>query len=334
MHSFSIIIPFKTGKQYLLDCIQSVLAQSYSNYQIIVLTDNTSNQDGAIDAVLALGQHKIEIIGSQENLDILGNWARIKEVSKSDYMTILGYDDILYPNFLATINELIHKHPNASLYHTHFNYINKDGAIISACKPLPEQLSSAEYLEMALQDQISIMATGYVFKTADYTKLGGIDTHYPNLIYADLQLWIDLAQIGYLATSSKTAFAFRIHASTTKISKDKILMDALLVFLNYLKKLASISNEYQTVIKQHTGPFLEQTTKSIAHRLLRTAPANRQGLRIKDLAHNLKGRAVELGVEYHPEKIKSFQIAVLIEKSKLLTSLFLFFKSIYKKPIY
>jgi glycosyltransferase involved in cell wall biosynthesis len=333
MRSFSIIIPFKTGKSYLLECVHSVLAQTYPHYLLIILTDPTSNEDGAIDAIEALQHPAIEIVSSTQHLDILGNWARIKEVSHAEYMTILGYDDVLYPHFLATINDLIDKHPTASLYHTHFNYIDKNGQKVSVCKPLPEKLTGPTYLSMSLQDQVSIMATGYVFKTNHYVQLGGISTQYPNLIYADLQLWIDLAQISYMATSAENAFAFRIHASTTKISKDKVLLDALFVFLQYLKKLSNSNNTYHQVIQQRAGSFLEQTTKSIAHRLLRTPIANRQGLRISYMVQALSLHAQELGIKYHPEKIKSFAIAVVIEKNIVLSKLFLLFKSIYKKPV-
>jgi hypothetical protein len=97
---------------------------------------------------------------------------------------------------------------------------------------------------MSLNDQISIMATGYVCKTADYIKIGGIDTRYPNLIYADLQLWIDLIEIKYLVTSPDSCFNFRLHASTTKTSKDKILIEALMVFVSYLMKLKNRNNNY------------------------------------------------------------------------------------------
>lgn len=334
MRSFSIIIPFKTGKSYLLECLHSVLAQTYPHYQLIILADPTSNEDGALDAVKALQHPAIEIVDSAEDLDIIGNWSRIKDVSKTEFMTILGYDDLLYPNFLASILELIETHPDASLYHAHFDYINKDGQKIYPCKLLPEKLTGTEYLIKSLQDQISVMATGYVFKTADYIQVGGISTQYPNLIYADLQLWIDLAQIGYMATCPTKTFAFRIHASTTKISKDKILLEALIVFINYLKKISRKEATYQEAIHQYSGVFLEKTTKSIAHRLLRTPSKYRQGLRIQDMIKALRIQANELDVAYHPEKIMSLKIAQVIEKSTVLSKLFLLFKSIYKKPIY
>ena len=334
MRSFSIIIPFKTGKHYLSACIESVLAQTYSNYQIIVLADHTSNDDGSIDYIYALNNPKIEVVTDKGTLDILENWSRILTASHCEYMTILGYDDILQPHFLATINQLINEHPEASLYHTHFEYIDSMGKVISKCKPLPQKLNSFDYLSMSLKDQISIMATGYVFKTVDYVKIGGIDTHYPNLIYADLQLWIDLIALNYLATSPDTCFNFRLHASTTKTSKDKLLLDALMVFVSYLTKLTNKSANYKQVIHENAGLFLAQTTKSIAHRLLRTPIQLRQGLTINEIVSKLSTKANELGVNYNPYAIRSFRIAVMIEKSKLLSWLFLQFKRLYSKPIY
>ena len=99
-NNFSIIIPFKTGKKYLLDCLDSVLGQDYPHFNIIILADNTSNIDDSIDAVNAIQSNKISIQIAQQNIDILENWGRIKGLDKNEYMTILGYDDILEKTFL------------------------------------------------------------------------------------------------------------------------------------------------------------------------------------------------------------------------------------------
>ena len=67
---------------------------------------------------------------------------------------------------------------------------------------------------------------------------------------------------------------------------------------------------------------------------MRTPSKYRQGLRIQDMIKALRIQANELDVAYHPEKIMSLKIAQVIEKSTVLSKLFLLFKSIYKKPIY
>jgi glycosyltransferase involved in cell wall biosynthesis len=332
-NNFSIIIPFKTGKKYLLDCLHSVLAQDYPHFNITILADNTSNIDDAIDAVTAIQNNKISIQIAEQNIDILQNWGRIKDLNKNEYMTILGYDDILKKPFLSTINDLINQQPEASLYHTHFNYINSKNDFIKTCQPLPNRLEACEYLEYALKERIDIMATGYVFKSSDYDAIGGIPTHYPNLIYADLQLWLDLIKISYLAVDPSIQFSFRIHASTTKTSKDKILLDAFVIFLKYLNDLKKASPALEQIIQANAQKFCESTTKSIAHRLLRTPKELRNGLSIDQIIEKISAKCKSLEISYEPLKIKSIRLARTIESFPILNSLFLVFKKIYKKPV-
>ena len=333
INNFSIIIPFKTGKQYLLDCLQSVLAQDYPHYEIIILADITSNTDDALHAIKDLKNPKITIQLSDKNLDILQNWRRIKDLDKKEYMTILGYDDILCKGFLNCINNLINTDPEASLYHTHFNYINSNSEAIKECQPLPTQMTASDYLEYSLKESIDIMATGYVFRSKDYDAIGGIPTSYPNLIYADAQLWIELSKKSHLVIDPSIQFSFRIHSSVTKTSKDKILLDAFILFLDYLKGLKQESANFELIIQSNLTAFAESTTKAMAHRLLRTPKMNRQGLTIDKVTNEIAGKCKQMEVPYSPFKIKSIQIARFIETTPLLNELFLIFKKIYKKPV-
>ena len=332
-NNFSIIIPFKSGKKYLLDCLHSVLAQDYPHFNILILADNTSNIDDSLDAVHAIQNSKISVQVSNQNLDILQNWGRIKDLPKNEYMTILGYDDLLEKKFLSTINELINQNPEASLYHTHFNYINNKSEFIKICQPLPTRLNASEYLEHALNESIDIMATGYVFKSSDYDAIGGIPTQYPNLIYADLQLWLALTKNSYLAVDNSVKFSFRIHESTTKTSKDKILLDAFLLFLDYLNQLKNESSNLARIIEENGKKFTESTTKAIAHRLLRTPKAIRKGLTIDEMITKIDEKSKLLGIDYAPLQINSIRMAKLIEAIPLLNNLFLLFKKVYKKPV-
>jgi len=333
INHYSIIIPFKTGKQYLIDCLQSVLAQDYPHFEIIILADITSNTDDALHAISDLKNPTITVQLSDKNLDILQNWGRIKDLDKKEYMTILGYDDILSKGFLSCINNSINTNPDASLYHSHFNYINSNSEAIKKCQPLPTQMTASDYLEYTLKESIDIMATGYVFRSKDYDAIGGIPTSYPNLIYADAQLWIELSKKGHLVVDPSIQFSFRIHSSVTKTSKDKILLDAFIIFLAYLKELKKEATSFELTIQSYLTTFAESTTKAMAHRLLRTPKMNRQGLTIDKVCDEIEEKCVEMDIPYAPFKIKSIQIARFIETTPLLNELFLLFKRIYKKPV-
>jgi len=333
MPGFSIIIPFKTGKSYLRECLHSALLQTHDDFEIIILADNTSNQDGALDAVLALKDPRIRIEDSEENLNILENWGRIKNLNKKEYMTILGYDDLLSKDFLKLVAALIEDDPTASLYHTHFNYIDSEGQFIKPCLPLPNQLNASSYLAMTLQDQVSVMATGYVFSSANYDKLGGISIEYPNLIYADLQLWLDLIKLNHLNVAPEAAFSFRIHASVTKTSKDRIILNAFLVYLKYLSNLKNQDPNLAKTIDQFGPAYVKNSTKALVHRLLKTPKPNRDQLSMEEIFKSISPFTNLLGWNVDPMQIPGMKTAVLIDKISPLHQLFLAFKKIYKKPI-
>jgi glycosyltransferase involved in cell wall biosynthesis len=334
MPSFSIIIPFKTGKAYLMECIQSALKQNYTDFNVIILADITSNDDGSLEAVAQINDTRLSVVNSENNLNILENWDRIKQINRQEYMTILGYDDILHPNFLTTIVGLMQEHPNASLYHTHFHYISASGEQMKPCLPLPKKLSANDYVELSLQDKVSVMATGYVFKSKDYDAVGGIPIYYPNLIYADLFLWIELSKIAYLAVSPEYCFSFRIHHSTTKTSKDKLLLNAFVVYLHYLKKLSEENAEFKQTIRNWLPSLLNNTTRAMAHRLLRTEKAYRDGLTMEQIFHTIAQIAEQMNIVYHPMEIPTMKMTVWIDHSSIVHRLFLIFKKLYKKPIY
>jgi len=145
---FSIILPVKNGGHYVKDCIASILSQSLHDFNLIVL-DNRST-DGTLEWLHSLNDSRIVIHESAQPLSIEENWSRIKDIPKNEFITLIGHDDLLDPGYLETMNALIEKHPEASLYQAHFQYIDKDGLLIRDCLPMDEIQYGHEFLAFFL----------------------------------------------------------------------------------------------------------------------------------------------------------------------------------------
>jgi glycosyltransferase involved in cell wall biosynthesis len=104
---FSIVIPTRNGEPYLRETIDSVLSQNYPHFQLFILESGSTDQTVTIANEYAQRDTRIRVVTTDEPLDIQGNWARIQELELDAYLTILGHDDVLYPNFLETIAGLI-----------------------------------------------------------------------------------------------------------------------------------------------------------------------------------------------------------------------------------
>ena len=205
---FSIILPVKNGGAYIKECVQSILNQTYNDFNLHIL-ENCSN-DGTAEWLQTLKDERIIVIPSEKPLRIEENWGRIASIEKNEFMTMIGHDDVLDENYLQTINYLIEKHPDASLYQTHFRFIDGKGNFLKHCRPMDEKQTASEFLHSLFIDSIDTMGTGYMMRSKDYDDIGGIPA-YPDLMFADHSLWIKLASLTYKATSPYERFLYRLH---------------------------------------------------------------------------------------------------------------------------
>lgn len=211
--SFSVFIPVYNGMPYLKESVESVLKQSYSHYEIHIL-DSGSTDDG----ILWLENcqfPQVKIHRTDKRLSIEENWNRILAIPKKAYMTILGQDDRLLPNFLEEMAASILLKPEAQLYFSHFNLINEHGSVIRKCAEMPSTEDAIAFLTERLLIKRDSFATGYVFSSEKYDALGGIPL-YPDLLFADDALWLLLmGQKGHMHINPLITFDYRFHQGST-----------------------------------------------------------------------------------------------------------------------
>lgn len=332
MPKFSIILPVHNGGEYIKKCVESILSQTVSDFDLSVLDNNST--DGTLEWIYSLKDSRIKLYPTQGLLPIEKNWGRIKDIEKNEFITLIGHDDILNRNYLETMNELIRKHPNASLYQTHFSYIDSSGKEIRKCKPMDEVLSPAEFLSSFLRNNIDIMGTGFMVRALDYDSFGGIP-NYPNLLFADFELWISIARKGYTAISPRECFSFRLHQSMTTSSNDIKFQQAFQQFIEFLVTLKQ-DQRLNEVIEKHGIEFISFYCKSLSHRLLRTPLQKREYIRVKDFIAGCKEYADKLveGNNFKPQKAFSVGLANIIDSNPITRKLFILFKKIYSKPIF
>jgi hypothetical protein len=272
---------------------------------------------------------------SDAPLTIEQNWSRITTVSKAEFMTMIGHDDLLEPDYLSVMDELIRAHPKASVYQTHFKYIDSHGALLRTCKPMDEVQTAEEFLAFFLCSMIDVMGTGFMMRSADYDAIGGIPPRYPNLLFADFELLIGLSAIQYKATSMKQCFSFRLHQSMTTTSSDIRFHQAYDVFIEYLKALRNERN-FKSVIERYALDFIRYYTKGLSHRLIRSPKRKRDGRTVKLVLSQSKKYADDLvpGNNYNPGDLFSIKLAAAIDGNILLGTFFRTFRKMYSKPLY
>lgn len=117
--SFSIIVPlYRTPLDYLSDMIESVLAQTHAEFELILV--NGSAEDPVLSEALCIYQEvdsRVKVVSLEENRGIAGNTAAGLTVATNDYVVLIDHDDRIEPDALFEYARAIEMHPDAPFYY-------------------------------------------------------------------------------------------------------------------------------------------------------------------------------------------------------------------------
>ena len=107
----SILLPtYNTNPAYLRSCIDSVLSQSYDNWELCISDDNsTSDQTKSVINEYVEKYNNIKATFRKENGHISKSSNTALSMAKGDYISLLDHDDILPPNALFEVVDVINK---------------------------------------------------------------------------------------------------------------------------------------------------------------------------------------------------------------------------------
>lgn len=119
----SVVIPLYNKEKYVERTLRSVLNQSYTDYEVVVVNDGS--KDGSVAVVEAIADQRIRIV-NQENRGVSAARNRGVEESRSEFVAFLDADDEWTPDHLETLAGLIAKYPSCGIFATSYQ-IKKEG---------------------------------------------------------------------------------------------------------------------------------------------------------------------------------------------------------------
>lgn len=103
MDVVSICIPTYNGVEYLEQCIESAMRQSYEAIEILLVDDKSGDDTVAICHRLAKQDSRIRVVQNEVNLGLVGNWNRCIELAQGQWIKFLFQDDLLHPQCVAKL---------------------------------------------------------------------------------------------------------------------------------------------------------------------------------------------------------------------------------------
>lgn len=123
----SIIVPIYNAEQYLKKCISSVMSQTYSNWELILINDGSTDRSSNIINMVAETDDRIIAI-HQENMGPGKTRNRGIERATGEYIVFLDSDDFLDKDYLAL---LVEKAERNDIVFIDVNQITTEGRILA-----------------------------------------------------------------------------------------------------------------------------------------------------------------------------------------------------------
>ena len=216
--ALDIALPFYGDVAFMKQTVQSILNQSDSNWRLVVVDDGYP--DDTIPVWFAgLDDQRIEYQRNVKNLGANGNFQKCLGLLSAEYCLVMGADDLLEPNFVERVNELINASPGISMIHPGVKVIDETNQLISTRSDQVKKrirksqsqstVLSGEPLARALMKGNWMYFPSIVWKTTTIQEIGFRPGFH---VCQDLGLAMDLImQGGEMALIDDEIFRYRRH---------------------------------------------------------------------------------------------------------------------------
>lgn len=210
---FSILLP-TYKRSFLKECIDSVLAQSYASWELIIVNDASPEDIRSI--VEMYTDPRIHYYENQHNIGarrLVKQWNYCLSLASGEYVICMGDDDKLMPNCLATYAELIARYPEVSVLHGQTDIIDAKSQLVCHTKARPEWESAMSLFFNRTFTYRHQFIGDFCYKRSDLLSAGG----FYDLPYAwgsDDITAIRAAEAQGIANTQQVVFLYRDNEGT------------------------------------------------------------------------------------------------------------------------
>ena len=187
MPYFSIIIPVYNKENFIARTLESVLSQSFGDYEIIIVNDGST--DSSREIIMQFEDPRIRYFTkSNGGVSLARNFGI--EQATAPYIAFLDADDIWYPDFLSVVQKMIRAYPEQKVFSTAYE-IETASTVYPVRYSLSKtsEIEVVDYLEASGRESI-IWTSSAVFNKEVFSEAGLFD---PEMrVGEDIDMWIRL----------------------------------------------------------------------------------------------------------------------------------------------
>jgi len=247
IEALSVIMSVKNGEKFLHKAIDSILNQTFKNFEFIIINNDSSDNTQEILENFIKKNSRIKTLKNFNNETLYQ--ARIKAIKEAKYewCALMDADDECHPlRFQKQVDFINYtEFENLAVVSTYGKYINKNSTIVANFFSGPKDINQFKNI-FSNNDSFAIIDPSSIIKKDIFFKIGG---YLENNIAADLDFYYKIAEAGYLIqTIASPLYYYRIHGGGYGV-KNTMKQCKATHLLNYNMRLRRSGKE--EITEQH-----------------------------------------------------------------------------------
>lgn len=255
MPKVSIVLPSYNYDQYLDERIQSLLDQTYQDFELIIVDD--ASTDNSVDVIQKYdSDHRVKTRFFSENSGLpYKRWNDGAEMALGDYILFAGADDSCALTMVESLASKLDANPNIGIAYCQSMQMDSKSKLIRSMKKYTDTLDqkrwSKDYIDkgtneckyLAIKNVIP-NASAAMIRRKVFNQIGGFDENLK--LVADWMLWSKILVVSDVAFVAEPLNYFRCHSDTvrSKMMKLGTHTEEIYMFISTVVKEAEVSQEY------------------------------------------------------------------------------------------
>jgi len=238
----SVIMPVYNGEKYLKESIESILAQSFKDFELLIIND--ASKDNSEEIIKSYKDARIKLINNEENLGLVGALNKGIDSSAGEYIARMDQDDISLPNRFETQLNFMEAHREIGLCGSWVKNIGVNEGYIN------KKESDTDELKAML-----LFYTPLAHPTVFIRKkiLDEYNLRYDgNFEYCeDYDLWSRISEFAKISNIEKVLLLYRVHdTNMSNVYSDKQRGKAEIIRTRLIEKMEIRPNAEDLIIHQ------------------------------------------------------------------------------------
>ena len=266
--AISVVLPVCNAEAYVREAVESILAQSFTDFELIAIDDGSTDGSGAILRDLAARDARI-VLTERPNGGLVSALNEGIEMARADLIARMDADDVSMPERFALQHARMVQEPELAVLGSFFHIMDRDGNIIRLYDDLP--LTPAE--ARSAVGGFLVAHPAVMMRRDAVLKAGGYRKAFSHA--EDYDLWLRMSDLGYaIANLSQPLLNWREHGDNVSAARWETQgRSVILSRLAHRVRKAGLPDPFEGV-------------ETIDAERIRTVPAHlRQGVQAELFAH-------------------------------------------------